>query len=114
MFSASVAELMEHHSNNRNEMLLKYHKMINNTLGGSKRKSLPRKNVVFVLGNNIISMLFPFGLYGAGKKAHLHSNNADNLIQAESQFSIPEFPSLHLLQGNLGNPEIPECQKESN
>lgn len=34
-----AGKLMGHHSNNRNEMLLKYHKVIKNALGGSKRKS---------------------------------------------------------------------------
>lgn len=71
-------------------------------------------NCLFVLGKKTISMLLPFGLYGAGKEAHLHSNNADNFIQAGSPFNIPVFPSLHWHQGNLGNPEIPGCKKESN
>lgn len=34
-----VGKLMGHHSSSRNEMLLKHHKVINNALGGSKRKS---------------------------------------------------------------------------
>lgn len=39
-------------------------------------------NYFFILGKKLKgSTLLPFGLYGAGKEAHLHSNNTDNLIQ---------------------------------
>lgn len=122
MFSASVATNSHFYCREANGPSLKQQKWNaakapqsdKQCFGWFKKKELIKKEIVFSSLDKNSEHDAYFGLYGAGKDGFLLSNNADNFIQAGSPFNIPEFPSLHWLQRNLGNLEIPGCNKESN
>lgn len=71
-------------------------------------------NCLFVLKKNYKHAASFWFYIELGKKLISIATMLMNLIEAGNPFNIPEFLSLRWLQGNLGNPEIPGCKKESN